>query len=104
MSLAPPPLSTTRRIKRFAPLQLGKIMALIYGVMGLLFWPFILIGSLFSAHLGSQQRSGMMAFGVGFVLFIPILYAGIGFIAGVVGAFVYNVIAKWVGGIEVEVE
>jgi hypothetical protein len=104
MNLTPPPLSVTRRIKRFAPLQLGKIMALGYGIMGLLFCPIFLIMSFFAAHLPSQQRVGMLAFGTGFALLMPIFYAVMGFVFGVVGAFIYNVLAKWVGGIELEVE
>ncbi|MFH1776920.1 MAG: DUF3566 domain-containing protein [Candidatus Omnitrophota bacterium] len=39
-----------------------------------------------------------------FLLFIPILYIILGFIGGVIGAFVYNLCAKWVGGIELEFE
>jgi len=35
---------------------------------------------------------------------MPFFYAALGFIFGVVGAFIYNLLAKWVGGIEVEVE
>jgi hypothetical protein len=104
MDLTPPPLTATRRIKRFAPLQLGKMMALGYGIMGLLFCPIFLLMSLFSAHLPNQQRVGMLAFGTGFALLMPVLYAVMGFIFGVVGAFIYNILAKWVGGIEVEVE
>jgi hypothetical protein len=45
-----------------------------------------------------------MAMGAGAALFAPILYAVMGFIIGVIGAFIYNLVAKWVGGIEVEVE
>jgi hypothetical protein len=35
---------------------------------------------------------------------LPIFYGAMGFILGVIGAFIYNLIARWVGGIEVEVE
>src|ERR1700679_3700701 len=101
MDPTPPTLSTTRRIKRIAPLQLGKILALCYGVMGLLFCPIFLIASLFASHLPNQQRVGMMAFGTGFALLMPVFYAVMGFVLGVVSAFVYNVIAKWIAGVEV---
>jgi|HubBroStandDraft_1064217.scaffolds.fasta_scaffold86509_3 transmembrane protein DUF3566 len=104
MDLSPPTSSATRRIKSIAPLQLGKMMALCYGIMGLLFCPIFLLMSLFAQHMPNQQRVGMMAFGTGFALFMPVLYAVMGFIFGVIGAFIYNVIAKWVGGVEVEVE
>jgi hypothetical protein len=35
---------------------------------------------------------------------MPVIYAVMGFVFGVLGAWVYNLIAKWIGGIEVEVE
>ena len=104
MTPTPPPLSAIRRIRRIAPLQLGKIMALTYGIMGLIFCPFFLLMTAFASHMPNNQRVGIMALGTGFALFMPVLYAVMGFVFGVIGAFIYNVIAKWVGGIEVEVE
>jgi hypothetical protein len=104
MTPTPPSLSAIRRIKRIAPLQLGKIMALTYGIMGLIFCPFFLLMTAFASHMPNNQRVGIMALGTGFALFMPVLYAVMGFVFGVIGAFIYNVIAKWVGGIEVEVE
>jgi hypothetical protein len=104
MDSATPQLSTTRRIKSIAPLQLGKMMALCYGILGLLLCPIFLIMSLFAAHIPNQQRVGMMALGTGFALAMPVFYAVMGFVFGVIGAFVYNLIAKWIGGVEVEVE
>lgn len=102
--MEPPPLTTKRRIKRFSPLQLGKMLAVLYGLMGLVFLPFLLLGAFFTSHLPDQQRVGFMALGMGFTLFFPFLYAAMGFVFGVIGAWIYNVVAKWIGGIEVEVE
>ena len=102
--MIPPTLSTIRKIKRIAPFQLGKMLALVYGVMGLLFVPIFIIGSLFAAHLPAQQRVGIMALGTGFALCISLLYGLMGFILGSLGAVIYNLVARWVGGIEVEVE
>jgi hypothetical protein len=95
---------TRRRIKRIAPLQLGKMLAVGYGLLGLIFIPFFLLTTIASSRLPAEQRTGFMAMGVGFALFAPILYAGFGFIAGVIGAAIYNLVARWVGGIDVEVE
>src|SRR3954471_2697095 len=102
--MTPPALTTKRIIKRIAPLQLGKMLAILYGIMGLLFLPFFLLMSVFSAQLPSQQRVGMMALGAGFAVAMPFIYAAMGFIFGALGALIYNLVAKWVGGIEVEVE
>lgn len=100
----PPVLATKRRIKRIAPLQLGKMLAILYGIMGLLFIPVFLFMSVISSQLPAEQRAGMMVFGVGFALATPIMYAAMGFVFGALGALIYNVVAQWVGGIEVEVE
>jgi len=40
--------------------------------------------------------------GIVLVIVMPILSAGCGFISGVVHAFLYNVFAKWVGGVNLE--
>lgn len=80
------------------------MLALLYGIMGLIFCPFFLLMSVFASHAPAQQRAGLMFFGTGFALAVPFIYAAFGFIGGVIGAFIYNVIAKWIGGIEVEVE
>lgn len=102
--MIPPILTTKRRIKRIAPLQLGKMLAIVYGIMGLFFIPIFLIMSAVSTQLPAAQRVGIMAVGVGFAVAAPLMYAAIGFVIGALGALIYNVVAKWVGGIEVEVE
>jgi hypothetical protein len=93
-----------RKIKRFAPLQLGKMLAVLYGAMGLLIIPFFLVIPLVAGRLPQQQRVGVLALGAGFAFFVPVIYAVMGFVIGVVGAWVYNLVARWIGGIEVEVE
>jgi len=94
-------LSTKRRLKRIAPLQLGKALALVCGILGLIFIiPIFLIMALAS----SPVMLGPMALGMGFTLFIPIIYAAVGFVFGVLAAAIYNIVAKWVGGIVIEVE
>lgn len=100
----PPPLSSKRTLKRTAPLTAGKVLTLLYGAMGLLFLPFFLIMSAFASQMPAPQRTVFAAMGVGFAVFMPVLYAAFGFIGGVIGAALYNLAAKIVGGIEVEVE
>ena len=100
----PPVISNKRRIKRFEPLQLGKMLGILYGIMGLLIMPVFLLMSVISSQLPPEQRAGMMVFGVGFALAAPVFYAVMGFITGALGALIYNLVAKWIGGIEVEIE
>lgn len=56
-----PPTLTKRRIKRIAPLQLGKMPAILYGVMGILFIPVFLLMTVFASQMPGQQRVGFMA-------------------------------------------
>ena len=35
---------------------------------------------------------------------MPIVFAAFGFVAGAIGAFVYNVFAGWLGGIKMEMD
>jgi hypothetical protein len=80
-----------KRLTYISPLQLGIVLALVYGIISLIAVPFLLLGAMFGPHGG---------FGAIFVIFIPIIYAVCGFIGGVLSAFVYNIVAKWSGGIE----
>lgn len=83
-------------LRRINPIQLGKILAIIYGLISLIIVPFILIGA-----VRSPQGKGP---GILFAIFIPFLYIIGGFLGGIIGAFIYNLCAGWVGGIEIEVD
>ena len=45
---------------------------------------------------------GGMMFGFGILM--PVIYGVFGFVGGIIMAVIYNLIARWIGGIEVEVE
>ncbi len=99
----------TRTLKRVAPMQLGKILGVLYACMGLIFLPFFgLIGAVGAFAQSSQQQAGAGALTGGLMLVLgllmPVMYGVMGFIGGVICAALYNLIARWVGGIEVEVE
>ena len=84
-----------KKIKRVSPLQLGKIAAVLYGILSLIFLPFVIIPALLANRPGP---------GVIFILILPIIYVVMGFIMAVITAAIYNLCAKWVGGIEIELE
>ena len=89
-------------VKSVGVLSVAKIMGLIYGCMGLIFAPiFLLIGVLGSF---AGQSNGMFAglFSVVGAIFLPLFYGVLGFIAGAIGALLYNLFARWVGGFELE--
>lgn len=75
-----------------------------YGVIGLIFAPFFLLISTLGLKASGQAPTGLMAAGVGMIFFLPIAYAAVGFVGGLIAALIYNLLARWIGGIEVEVE
>ncbi len=103
----------TRRIKRVAPLQAGKMLGVLYACMGLIFLPIFALAGLagaFAQQTQQAQNTGgppaalIAAMMFGFGIFMPVFYGVFGFIFGVISAAIYNLIARWIGGIEVEVE
>lgn len=101
------------KLKRIAPLQAGKMLAAFYGLMALVFVPFMLIFMALGRFAAQAQAAEgvaapqlplMLGMGVGFTLLMPVLYAVMGFIFGVLAAFVYNLLARWLGGFELGFE
>lgn len=78
----------------------GKLFAGLYGGMALLLSIFFLGGGLLNILSGSDGGYALLGFG----LFAPFIYAIFGFIFGIIGAFIYNLVAKVVGGLEFEVD
>ncbi len=91
-------------IKSVGVLSVAKIMGVIYGCLGLIFVPFFLLMGLVGTMAGKQQSPFAGMFGLVFAFLAPILYGVLGFIGGAIGAALYNLFAKWIGGIEVQVE
>ena len=85
-------------------LSCAKMNAAVYGVLGLLFMPLMLLMSLAGALAGTRKTPFAGAFGVAFALLMPVFYAGIGFVTGLLGSLMYNLFARWMGGIEIELQ
>ena len=62
-----------------------------------------MMGGLLASGRGSEGLFGFL-FGAGAIILLPLFYGAIGFIAGLIGAFVYNIAAGVVGGIELDLE
>jgi len=94
-----------RRLANVSPLKLGITLAVIYGIVSIVFLvPLFLVLSLVGAANGTKGGVVPFIFSGVFVIFLPIIYAVLGFIGGVIAAFVYNLVAKWTGGIEFTTE
>ncbi len=93
-----------RTITSVGVLSVAKIMGAIYAVIGLILLPFFLLASLIGSMAGAHDNPLGAIGGLIFGLFAPIFYGVLGFVFGAIGAFLYNFMAKWLGGIEVQVQ
>ncbi|MDD4050435.1 MAG: hypothetical protein PHR28_00870 [candidate division Zixibacteria bacterium] len=92
-------------LKSIRPFSCAKVLGIVYLFVGLIIGLIIsAISLLVSAAGGSPEFSGVMGllFGVGSIIFFPILYAILGFIGGLIISAVYNLVAGMVGGIELD--
>ena len=85
-------MTTVYRLARIAPLRAAKVASLLYGIFGVVMVPFFILPQL----LGAQNPLPLW---ISF-LFIP-FYAIAGFVMTALMAWLYNVIAEWVGGLEI---
>lgn len=80
-------------------LSAAKVNGVMYGILGLLVAPFVLLGPGLALTGGERHGFGGV---VVLAVFLPFVYACIGFLAGALLAFIYNAISHAIGGIEVE--
>jgi len=85
-------------------MSIAKISGLLYGCMGLIFAPIFLLFGLLGSMAGQNKTPFAGIIGVVFAVMLPVAYGVIGFITGAIGAFLYNLLAQWVGGFELEFE
>jgi hypothetical protein len=88
-------------VSKIGVLSLAKVIGLTYAVIGLIFGAIITI---LTMVLPSEASQGGMMFGALSIIILPIFYGILGFIGGVISAFIYNMIAKWVGGMTMELQ
>ncbi|MFT3806786.1 hypothetical protein [Arenimonas sp.] len=100
-------------VKRVGALSLGKLMGLMYGGIGLLvgaiFGLVSMVGGMagLAAQEGAEGAAGagfMAGLGLAAVVIFPIMYGLMGFIGGLLSAVFYNLAARFVGGVELDVE
>jgi hypothetical protein len=97
-------------LKRVGPGSAFKIGLVTYAILGLVLGIFMAFISMLVGNLGSMGQSAapgakLFGFGMGFgaIIFFPICYGIIGGIFAAIGAVIYNLVAGWVGGLEVDI-
>lgn len=94
-------------IKSFGILSVAKISGTIYCVLGLILGLLFALISVLS--MAAPTDGGMAAAGLGsvalliFAIVIAVVYGAVGFIFGGLLAWLYNVVACRIGGIEMEI-
>ncbi len=93
-------------VRRIDPLSLAKVSAVLYALMGFILGCFFGLFSLLgiAADQGSEPPIAGLIFGAGAVVVFPILYAVVGFLGSLLMAALYNVAARFIGGIELDLE
>jgi len=80
-----------KQILSFSPIQTAKVFALLYFIMSIPMLGFMAL---------SFALSPAPSPGIWFLVVMPFVYLIFGFIFTAIGALIYNLVAKWVGGIE----
>ena len=80
-------------VRRLGVMSVGKISLVVYGLIAGLIGVFVALVTLFTA--GPLTALGLL-------IGIPIFYGIIGFFGGILTAWIYNLVAGWVGGIKIE--
>jgi len=96
-------------LKHVGVLSVGKVSGMLYGLLGLIIGIIFALFSLLGVGIAITQTGDSTAlfgalFGVGAVILMPLFYGIMGFIMGVIMAALYNLVAGWVGGIELHLE
>ena len=89
-------------LRAIGVMSCAKMMGAIYGCLGLIFVPLFLLGGVAGMMVGKGAGALSGVAMLFMAIFLPILYGVLGFLAGALTAWIYNLIAGWVGGIELD--
>ena len=97
---------TMHRIRRFGVVKTATVVAVMYVVIiAIVFVPIAILAIVFGASgSGGGNGTGAVVGVLVFGLVAALFYAVIGWIFTALACAVYNLAARWVGGIEVEIE
>jgi hypothetical protein len=93
-------------ITRFEPLSVGKVAGLLYGAMGFVVGVIVSLAATIGGLAGHDTFGALAGglVGIGAVVLLPILYGGLWFVVAIIAAWLYNLAAGLVGGIEIELK
>jgi len=91
-------------VRRIDPGSAFKVGGALYAIMGLFMGIILALVSMLGGTLVPASEAWVFRtfFGAGAVFFLPIFYGIIGGICAAISAAIYNLVAGWVGGLEVD--
>ena len=92
-------MNSTLTLKKINLLRTANVSAAMYAIMGVVLVPFMLGG----VWLREKGSFGALMAGNWGLLLIPFLYLVMGYVCGLLGAALYNVVSTWTGGYKFEV-
>jgi len=89
-------------VKRVGPSSAFKVALVTYGILGLFLG---VVMACVSKVTGSGTGPRAFGFGLGFgaIIVFPIAYGIVGGIGAAISAAFYNLVAGWIGGLEVDI-
>ena len=92
-------------INRVGPLSCAKVAGVLYALVGALAGCVVALAAMAGglASDGVELPGLGMAVGLGAIIMLPLLYGVLGFVGTLIGAWLYNLVAAMVGGIELDI-
>ena len=92
-------------IRRIGPMSVARLSGMLYAVIGLVLGGIISLVAVSGGFASGTDDAALFGgfIGVAAVLLLPICYGLLGFVATLIAAWLYNVAAGVVGGIEVDI-
>lgn len=83
-------------IKRIHPLSAGKVLGVLYALLGLIF------GVIISLITFISHGNSSVLFAIGIIVLVPLFYGVLGLVFGIILAGLYNLTTKWTGGVKID--
>ena len=93
-------------IKRVGPVSCAKITGMLYAIIGVIIGLIVFLASLAGGFFSGSREGAALGAGLGMaaIVVLPILYGGLGFVVTLIMAGLYNLMARLVGGVQMDVE
>ncbi len=96
--------SMVARLRNVNPFQCAIVSGILYALIGVIAALFLApVMSIMTSHMPRGINVAPVP-SMSSLIFLPIIYAILGFISGIATAFFYNLVARWTGGIEVTLD